>query len=267
MQAGSLDVRTVLGQRCEVIAASFGASAFDRHFHDTFSIGYVASGVNAFSYRRRRIEVRAGAVCIANPGEVHDGGLAGTPWSYMNVFVPAALLSEISQESDGLVEPGFREGAVSEPETCRQVFSFLNALIAADTESAMADELALLAFGRLLGKHATGRAITDPSVASPVARRAIEVMADSWGKGVSLDQLARETGKSRYAVIRAVSSAIGLTPVSYMVQLRVQRAKRLIRDGMPLAEAALETGFADQSHLTRAMKRRWGITPGRLIPR
>jgi len=79
---------------------------------------------------------------------------------------------------------------------------------------------------------------------------------------VPLSLLARETGLSRYGVIRAVSSAVGLTPVAYMIQLRVVRAKALIHAGMPLAEAALEAGFADQPHMTRAMKRHWGITPG-----
>ena len=267
MQANRLDVRVVLGHPCEVIAAGFDSSAFGRHFHDSFSIGLVTSGVNSFSYRRRRIEVPTGAVCIADPGEVHDGGLSGEPWSYLDIFVPPALLGQLSRESGGSAEPVFGEGIVSDPESCRRVARFLQAVLAVDADTPEIDELALQAFGRLLDRHTLGKPTAEEVVAPPVARRAVEIIMDCRGKDLSLDHLSRETGVSRYAVIRAVSSAIGLTPVSYMIQLRVQRAKRLIRDGMPLADVALEAGFADQAHLTRSMKRLWGVTPGRLVPR
>ncbi len=128
------------------------------------------------------------------------------------------------------------------------------------------DELAILAFTHLLSHHlACDHTVSRPG-AGPIAKRAIEIMTDYRGKGISLGQLANETGVSRYAVIRAVSSAIGITPVTYMTQLRITRAKQLIRDGMPIAETAVEAGFSDQSHLTRVMKRYMGITPGSLLP-
>jgi AraC-like DNA-binding protein len=47
------------------------------------------------------------------------------------------------------------------------------------------------------------------------------------------------------------------------MQLRVQVARRHLAQGRAIAEVALLTGFADQSHLTRAFVRQVGITPGR----
>jgi AraC-like DNA-binding protein len=43
----------------------------------------------------------------------------------------------------------------------------------------------------------------------------------------------------------------------------VRLARRLLAAGRPPAEAALQVGFADQSHMTRAFVRQFGITPGR----
>ena len=43
---------------------------------------------------------------------------------------------------------------------------------------------------------------------------------------------------------------------------RLEQARRLIRDGHGLAEAALQAGFADQSHMTRLFGRQFGYTPG-----
>jgi AraC-like DNA-binding protein len=55
---------------------------------------------------------------------------------------------------------------------------------------------------------------------------------------------------------------VGLPPHVYLNQVRVNRAKQLLADGQPIALVAYETGFADQSHLTRHFKRLFGLTLG-----
>lgn len=74
--------------------------------------------------------------------------------------------------------------------------------------------------------------------------------------------LAHRAGLSRYALVRSFARAIGLTPHAYLVQRRLQHARSLIAQGTPLGEAALASGFADQSHLTRLFVRSYGLTPG-----
>ncbi|HIP78910.1 MAG TPA: AraC family transcriptional regulator, partial [Kiloniellaceae bacterium] len=55
----------------------------------------------------------------------------------------------------------------------------------------------------------------------------------------------------------------GTTPHAYLTQHRVKKARGYLREGLPLAEAAVASGFADQSHMTRAFVRQFGISPGR----
>jgi hypothetical protein len=64
-------------------------------------------------------------------------------------------------------------------------------------------------------------------------------------------------------VIRSFSSATGMPPHSYLVGLRVERAKSALRSGLSPAAAALDVGFSDQSQLTRHFKRLTGVMPGR----
>jgi AraC-like DNA-binding protein len=66
---------------------------------------------------------------------------------------------------------------------------------------------------------------------------------------------------SRFQVVRAFVKATGLTPHAYLIQCRIDLARRLIGGGTRLAEAALASGFADQSHMTRVFVRRYGISP------
>ncbi|VAV92917.1 hypothetical protein MNBD_ALPHA01-480 [hydrothermal vent metagenome] len=266
MKSRSARIQTVLNHPCEVIKADFGTSSFDRHFHDSFSIGLVTRGMNSFSYRKQQVDVPAGAICIADPGEVHDGGLAGNPWSYLNIFVPMSLFQALSFEAEIPTEIAFQNGCITDRESCLHLSRMFSTLLVSNPGRARVDELAILAFMHLLNHHlACDRHTSRPEV-GPTARHAIEIMTDHRGKGVSLEQLANETGASRYAVIRAVSAAIGITPVTYMTQLRIARAKKLVREGTSIAEAAVEAGFSDQPHLTRVMKRHMGITPGRLLP-
>ncbi|CAA9481240.1 MAG: Transcriptional regulator, AraC family [uncultured Rubrobacteraceae bacterium] len=54
-----------------------------------------------------------------------------------------------------------------------------------------------------------------------------------------------------------------MPPHAYQTQARLDRARSLLLRGWPPARVARETGFADQSHLTRRFKRLVGVTPGR----
>jgi AraC-like DNA-binding protein len=53
-----------------------------------------------------------------------------------------------------------------------------------------------------------------------------------------------------------------MTPGDYQRQLRLRTARRLIGQGSSISAAAVQAGFADQSHLTRWFGRYYGITPG-----
>ncbi len=83
-----------------------------------------------------------------------------------------------------------------------------------------------------------------------------------YGETVELADLSRETGLSRYHLVRAFGAAEGVPPHAYLRQVRLRHAKALLAAGEPIAGVAAATGFSDQSHLTRWLKRLWGLTPG-----
>ena len=53
----------------------------------------------------------------------------------------------------------------------------------------------------------------------------------------------------------------GLTPHAFIVNERLNRANRLIQNGMAINQASIEVGFNDQSHFTRNFKKYFGYTP------
>ena len=79
---------------------------------------------------------------------------------------------------------------------------------------------------------------------------------------LSLSQIAIAVGARPHRLAKDFQSLTGLTLHQYVIQRRVDRAARLLRStDHPIAAVALECGFADQSHLTTAFRRRVGITP------
>ncbi|HYG66486.1 MAG TPA: helix-turn-helix transcriptional regulator, partial [Anaeromyxobacteraceae bacterium] len=80
----------------------------------------------------------------------------------------------------------------------------------------------------------------------------------------ALDELAEAAGLSRYHFARRFRDEAGEPPWAYVRRLRAERAHALLREGATPAEAAHEAGFADQAHLTRALRARYGRTPGQI---
>jgi AraC family transcriptional regulator len=77
---------------------------------------------------------------------------------------------------------------------------------------------------------------------------------------IEVNKLASIAGRSPFHFSRVFTRSVGLTPHRYVVYLRVLRATELVRDGqLGLAEIAARTGFADQSHLSRWVRRVHGV--------
>jgi len=79
---------------------------------------------------------------------------------------------------------------------------------------------------------------------------------------LSLEELAQQIGFSPYHFARLFRQAFGESPHQFVIRQRVEYAKRLLSNpAMPLTQVAIESGFADQSHLTQTFKRHTGLTP------
>ena len=87
------------------------------------------------------------------------------------------------------------------------------------------------------------------------------LLADALDMADAVDEFRRvDIGT---ALARQFRAAFGTSPSRFRTMRQLDRARRLMIGGTALAEAALEAGFADQSHLSRQFKRAYGMTPAR----
>lgn len=261
-----MHVFTAFPTRIAGLQAVSGTSdhTFPRHTHDEFGIGLVEVGANMSASGRGQVEAGPGNVITVNPGEVHDGmPVGGAARTWHMFYLGIGLIDQIAEGLD--ISPShaleFHHPVMADARAASRFAGAWRRLARepAGSAAALADEESLLTcLEGLLGprQQPAPAALADRRIARLKAMIEDDLLADH-----SLARLAREAGLSRFQTLRAFARATGLTPHAYLLDKRVQAARRLILSGCALADAAAGSGFSDQSHMTRAFRERYGLTP------
>ena len=258
----------------DVMRAAFSGPAFERHAHGTFALGLTLTGLQRFNHRGRRHTSTPGRIILLNPDDPHDGEAGdANGFSYWMIYPDAGVWERVLEEATGLADtPFFTDTLLDDPAAARLFAATMPALQSRaiglpdrPRESLIAEsrlELLLLTLAVRHGRataHANTRRVGDANLVSKIR----DVLHAAYDRDIRLDDLARETGRSRFQVNRAFQAATGLPPHRYLTNIRLERARAMLAAGDNAAEVAAAVGFADQSHLTRRFKAAYGVTPGR----
>jgi AraC-like DNA-binding protein len=221
--------------------------------------------VGELVYRGRRQVFQAGEVFCTEPGEVHETSRILKPGDFKVVLIEEApLLEHLAEVAPHLKVAHFLQiGQRMSPELARQMATAFR-VIGPDATPLQAQSCALE-----LVAHMVAELLDDPRPARAKPRdegamaRVRECLHDADDDWVDLTTLADEAGISRFHLLRSFKQKYGLPPHAYQIGLRIGKAQRLLRRGLPAAQVAVECGFTDQSHLTRHFKKTLGMTPGR----
>lgn len=250
----------------EFLHATFVRHSFPRHTHETFAIGVIEQGVQATRYKRATHIATSGEICLVNPGEVHTGYAPhGAGWTYRVFYPDGALLRKVAGEVAGREHgvPHFSSPVIKDRQLASRILSFLKVLDASDI-TLERESLLLSVLAQMIRRHGDagcGRAVVRQKDERGV-KTAREYIDARFTGTVTLAELSDAAQLSEFHLLRLFREAVGLPPHAYLVQKRIDCARALLAQGLPLAQVALETGFADQSHFTRRFRNIVGITPG-----
>ncbi|MCX5245615.1 MULTISPECIES: AraC family transcriptional regulator [unclassified Streptomyces] len=248
------------GPPLDLLTARFDKHVYAPHAHDEFTVGVCVGGSEVIDYRGGHIRTGPGSIVVLAPGEVHTGGPGNATdgYAYRALYAAPALLTD-GTFSDGV--PHFREPLIDDPELAAAILRTHTDLNTCPDPLEAESRLPWL-LTALARRHSTARPTTD---AIPGADRIATVvrdrLADELLEPPSLAALAADLGLSRYQLLRAFRTTMGLPPYAWLAQYRVTRARRLLDTGLRPAEVASLVGFADQAHLTRWFRRVLGVTP------
>lgn len=243
------------------------AEELPKHSHGEYQICLSLDFPGVYRYRGTSHAVPVGSLSIVHPGEVHsarDPEERLAPSSFRMMYAEPDLLAEAATEvaGRGEAQPFFRDPIILDRGLA---WDFLRLHVALEGAAPRLeqDTRLLCMLTRLVERHAGVSLSPPPGGEHRAVRLTREYLEDNLGRGVPLEELARLANLSPFHLSRVFRDEVGLPPHAYQTQARLGRARSLLLRGWSAARVAQETGFADQSHLSRRFKRLVGVTPGR----
>jgi AraC-like DNA-binding protein len=93
--------------------------------------------------------------------------------------------------------------------------------------------------------------------------RARQRIDEQWNRPLDMQELAAAVGLSYRHFRRLFLQFTGLPPNQYLLNLRINRAKRLLEESLTIEQVALRSGFTDPYYFSRVFKQKTGITPAK----
>jgi len=236
--------------------------AYQKHFHEEHSIGFIDEGETQAWCEGRSWRVESGRMINFPPRMLHACQPAeNADWKYKMLFIKPEWLETIELPPvHKLLIPFLLEDGKNK--ACGNLFNrTLDAL--ARNESSLEIETALIELVHMLVRkhesdlmHETYGALEQKYV-----NRAKEYIHAHYKDRITLEKLEQETGASRFHLIRLFKKSTHLPPHAYQNLLRINHAKIELKNRRPIAEIAVDAGFYDQSHFTKAFAKIVGATP------
>lgn len=233
---------------------------FPNHFHDYYVLGLVDTGERKLTCRNRTYSIGPGTVLLFQPGDNHGCTQCGGTLDYRGLNIPAETMEALTEELTGNRKRLVFSQNVWTDDGLRTSLDSLHRLILSGGEGLAKEETLFSLFHILLER--CGGAVLDavPACRGEVAA-ACRFMESHYRERISLDQLCRYSGQSKSTLLRAFTREKGVTPYRYLQSVRIGAAKKLLEQGVSPVEAALQTGFSDQSHFTRFFQLFIGLSP------
>jgi AraC family transcriptional regulator len=190
-----------------------------------------------------------------------------TPSEYLYCSFEERFIDGIVDEMDGKLSSELDFRSLDHDWQVRQILTLMHSEVEAGGPSGViyGESLALALGTRflVLGTDLSCSQTSSPSVLPPMKLKRVKELIEANLEGdLSLKILARESGYSRAHFARLFRAATGMTAHSYVLERRIMRARQLLtQPDLSLTDIAASSGFATQSHLTFAFRKKFGITP------
>lgn len=242
----------------ELYRAHIVKHVFEPHTHEAYGFGVIERGVERFRYKGGEHLAPPDSIVLMNPDILHTGRAETTEgWRYRMIYIDKQALAEVAGESGW-----YFSDAVIQGDSLRAKRLSHNLAALWQTQDALTfDGLLYQLISEVRPYGSKKPSGTDHSLHrfSPV----LDYIHAHLEERLTLERLAAVAGLSPFHFLRQFQAQYHASPHQMVMAQRLYRAKQLLGTGMAPADVAASCGLTDQSHLTRAFVRRYGVTPGR----
>lgn len=234
--------------------------AYKTHSHPQLSLGAIVAGSTVCHYRGRQHVLHAGDLVLIDPHSPHScNPLPGQTRSYHMLYIDTDwCLALLAQHYDQpIASLSCHAVSVRDPALFHAYQNLLASLYQQDIATATAELNAVMT--TVLLRYCTPG---QPAQEQLTTRYIRQRLLDNLQESPSLSALAQELNLRRETLVRHFRDDTGTTPMAFLNNARIEYAKSLLRQGMPLVDACYESGFSDQSHFHKIFVLHTAATPG-----
>ncbi len=235
---------------------------FPNHFHEYYVIGFIEKGQRFLSCKNKEYIIEPGDLLLFNPHDNHTcEQIDGKTLDYRCINIqPENMSKEIFEITGKEHLPYFTPQVVFHSELVAALRE-LHQMIIEEEKDFRKEEIYLFLLEQLVEEYTEQQVPADRTEQRMEVKAICEFLEEHYMENITLDDLCKLTGLSKYYLLRSFTKQKGISPYSYLETIRIDKAKKMLEQGLPPMEAALQTGFVDQSHFSNFFKKFIGLTP------
>lgn len=242
--------------------ASYTTYKFKPHFHETYTLIVIIEGTGDYSYDKNKFITSRGRFLILNPFEVHTGRSIGkVPLNYRSMYIPKEIFYKVSEKFTEDRLPVFNNKIIRNEKMASMILEVHQALYYSNS-ILEAEYMLINLIKNLMEAGQVHFQNQEKNYHQPlVVKKLREYIHDNYAENLSLEHLSRTAELSPDHVVKLFKKQFGLPPHQYLLNLRVEKARDMLANKLPVTDVAYKTGFFDQSHFIRNFKKIIGVTP------
>lgn len=243
------------------------------HSHDFLEIAYIMSGSGRYRIEDRIYDVGEGDLLIINPHVLHQGLVIKPENAATEFFVGASDIRFKGLPENAMPLPD-KEPVIHTSGEFRQKIARICASMEAENAvcwqgrysmmKAYLMQMLLLIVRQQMEPLKVNKGQAFESFGRKyVVEQVISYFEDHYAEKISLDGIAENMYLSPFYISRIFKSEIGDTPIHYLINIRMERAKELLESGFAgsVQEVAAQVGYDDVYHFSKLFKKRYGFPP------
>lgn len=235
---------------------------FPNHFHEYYVIGFIEKGQRFLSCKNKEYAIEPGDLLLFNPRDNHAcEQIDGKTLDYRCINIQPEIMNKAVFEITGKEYlPYFIPQVIFHSELVT-VLRELHQIIMEEEKDFRKEEIFFFLLEQLIEEYTEQAMPTENAEQSTEARAICEFLEKHYMENITLNDLCKLTGLSKYYLLRSFTKQKGISPYSCLETIRIDNAKKMLEQGILPIDVALQTGFTDQSHFSNFFKKLIGLTP------
>ena len=247
-----------------MLSATMSDFSYAKHAHEEYSIGLTLQGRQDFFCRNAFYKSTPGNILLFNPEDIHDGhsGVEQT-LEYVMLYIHPKDLHPLFQALGHKKHTTLRlnDTLINDPVLRHQIYG-MSQRLHDNVYSSIEHEAGLFQIAQSLVRlHGSLELPNQRTRADRLLLQAKDFIIANLASDITIDDIANVANMSKFHFIRAFREHFCITPHQYVLNCRINYARKELLAGHNATRAAIVSGFADASHLNRNFKRVFGMTP------